>query len=243
MPDWKSEDLAKLPREGEFYLRGSVTTRLENFVDAAFAFAVTLLVISVDSIPDNYNAFIDALLQSPAFVACFFQLIMFWLGHRTWSRRYGLETSRTLWISLLLVGGTLIIVYPLRVMFGAGIGHASNEFFPSPFAFTYSQIRIVFILYGSGFGFLCALIAGLFWEAWRNADQLALTDRERFETRADIISWMILTSMGIVAMLIAVIAEDNWVVLSGWIYLLLAVIMPLHSMIEKRAFNKKFGNS
>lgn len=243
MPDWKSEDLAKLPREGEFYLRGSDMTRLETFVDAAFAFAVTLLVISVDSIPDNYDAFINALLQSPAFVACFFQLIMFWLGHRAWSRRYGLETSRTLWISLLLVAGTLIIVYPLRVMFGAGMGFVSNNFFPGPFEFTYSQIRIVFILYGSGFGFLCALIAGLFWEAWRNADQLALTDRERFATRADVIGWMILSSMGMTSILIAILAEDNWVVLSGWIYLLLAVIMPLHSMVEKRALNKKFGGS
>ena len=34
-------------------------TRLETFVDAAFAFAVTLLVISIDNIPDSYDDFIE----------------------------------------------------------------------------------------------------------------------------------------------------------------------------------------
>lgn len=242
MPDWKSDDLADLPCEGEFYLRGSDMTRLETFVDAAFAFAVTLLVISVDSIPDSYDAFISALLQSPAFIGCFFQLIMFWLGHRAWSRRYGLETHRAMWISLLLVAGVLIIVYPLRVMFGAGMGFVSNGLFPSPFEFTYSQIRTVFILYGSGFSVLCALIAGLFWEALRNADQLALTERERLATQADVIAWLILSSMGMTSMLIAVFAEPTWVVFSGWVYALLGIIMPLHSRYQHRAMIKKHGN-
>lgn len=241
-PDWQPEELATLPRDGDFYLRGAEMTRLETFVDAAFAFAVTLLVISVDSIPDSYAGFVSALLQTPAFVACFFQLIMFWLGHRAWSRRYGLETTRTLWISLLLVAGVLIIVYPLRVMFGAGLGFVSDNFFPSPFEFTLDQFRTVLILYGSGFGFLCALIALLFWHALRHRDHLALTEKEVFSTRADVIAWLILASMGFFSMLIAIFAKGNWVVLAGWSYSLLCIIMPLHSVYERKLLVRKFSH-
>jgi len=39
-------DLDALPRLGGFRLRGIAMTRLETFIDAAFAFAITMLVIA-----------------------------------------------------------------------------------------------------------------------------------------------------------------------------------------------------
>jgi len=39
-------DLDSLPRLGGFRLRGIGMTRLETFIDAAFAFAITMLVIA-----------------------------------------------------------------------------------------------------------------------------------------------------------------------------------------------------
>ena len=47
-------DLTTLPREDGFRLRGQSVTRLETFVDAAFAFALTLLVIAGDDLPDSF---------------------------------------------------------------------------------------------------------------------------------------------------------------------------------------------
>jgi uncharacterized membrane protein len=41
--------------------RGEKVTRLEAFVDAAFAFSVTLLVISGDKIPTSVDELIQAL--------------------------------------------------------------------------------------------------------------------------------------------------------------------------------------
>lgn len=43
-------DLSNLPVRDHFRLRGEAMTRLETFVDAAFAFAVTLLVVSFDAV-------------------------------------------------------------------------------------------------------------------------------------------------------------------------------------------------
>jgi uncharacterized membrane protein len=44
-------DLSTLPVEGSVRQRGEQVTRLETFVDAAFAFAMTLLVVSFDAMP------------------------------------------------------------------------------------------------------------------------------------------------------------------------------------------------
>jgi hypothetical protein len=67
-------------------LRGADTSRFDTFVDAAFAFAVTLLLISVDEVPGSYGEFMRALAHVPAFLACFVLLMLFWWGHHSWSR-------------------------------------------------------------------------------------------------------------------------------------------------------------
>ena len=53
-------DLNALPRLGGFRLRGVAMTRLETFVDAAFAFAITMLVIATQQIPDDIETLLAA---------------------------------------------------------------------------------------------------------------------------------------------------------------------------------------
>ena len=51
-----ADQLATLPARKGFRQRGMEMTRLETFTDAAFAFAVTLLVIGgSDSVPTNFD--------------------------------------------------------------------------------------------------------------------------------------------------------------------------------------------
>ena len=61
--------------------RGDKVTRLEAFVDAAFAFAVTLLVIAGDSIPSSIAELQAAIKQIPAYAASFALIMRFWLSH------------------------------------------------------------------------------------------------------------------------------------------------------------------
>src|SRR5205807_8139543 len=58
-------DLDNLPRLHRFRLRGMQMTRLETFIDAAFAFATSLLVIAAHQIPDNIEALLPASKQVP----------------------------------------------------------------------------------------------------------------------------------------------------------------------------------
>src|SRR3989441_11854357 len=84
-------DLDSLPRLGGFRLRGMEMTRLETFIDAAFAFAISMLVIAANQVPDNIEELLSAFRHVPAFVASIVVLGIFWRGHWKWSRRYGLE--------------------------------------------------------------------------------------------------------------------------------------------------------
>lgn len=235
---WTEGRLANLNRHGHFRLRGESMSRLETFVDAAFAFAVTMLVISVDDVPQTYDEFIEALLNTPAFVASFFQVIMFWLGHRAWSRRYGLEDGMALTLSLVIVCGILVIVYPLRVMFAAAVGYFSNGLLPFPFPLEWTQMRAIFAIYGAGFCVMCALMASLYVHAHRRRAWLALNAQERVATRSEIEGWLIPSATGLAGMVIALTAQGEWIVLAGWIYATLFITLPAHDVLLKVRMRK-----
>src|SRR6201985_126189 len=74
-------DLDALPRLRGFRLRGMEMTRLETFIDAAFAFAISMLVIVAQQIPDDIETLLAAFKNVPGFVAGTIVLGIFWRGH------------------------------------------------------------------------------------------------------------------------------------------------------------------
>lgn len=231
---WTESRLSQLNQEGGFRIRGEATTRLETFVDAAFAFALTMLVISVDDVPRSYDEFSEALRSIPAFIASFFQLIMFWLGHRNWSQRFAIEDRTAITLSLVLLCGVLVIVFPLRVVFGAAFGYFTDGLLPFPFPIEWAEMRQIFLIYGAGFCVMCALIALLYLHAWRRRDWLALNTTEQTITRCKIVFWLIPAATGLSGVFIALIASDNYVIFAGLIYCALFVLLPLHRWVERR---------
>jgi len=116
-----------LEKSGHFYHRGRDMTRLEAFIDAAFAFALTLLVISFDAVPQSFDELVAALRSVPAFLFAFSILAMFWIAHRNWSIRYGLDTTFAILVSLALIFVLLVYVCPLRAMATATISGVTNR--------------------------------------------------------------------------------------------------------------------
>src|SRR5262249_13953492 len=112
-------DLDALPRLDGFRLRGMEMTRLETFIDAAFAFGISMLVIAAQQIPDNIHALLAAFKNVPTFVCSIAVLGIFWRGHWLWSRRYGLEDGVSILISWAMIVTVLILIYPLKAIFGA----------------------------------------------------------------------------------------------------------------------------
>jgi len=58
---WTEAELDNLTVEGQFRLRGLEVTRLDTFIDAAFAFVLTLLIISFDELPSTFAELMAAI--------------------------------------------------------------------------------------------------------------------------------------------------------------------------------------
>ena len=107
-------------------MRGDTMTRIETFVDAAFAFAFTMLVISIDEIPQSPPELLELSRDIPAFVLSATLIGSIWLAHSTWSRTFGLQDNWTIALSLGLVMLVLIFVYPIKLMVQATVIYLSQ---------------------------------------------------------------------------------------------------------------------
>jgi uncharacterized membrane protein len=229
------ENLDALPRLDGFRLRGIEMTRLETFIDAAFAFAVTMMVIAADRVPDDINTLLAAFKNVPAFVASVAVLGIFWRGHWLWSRRYGLEDGVSSFISWALLVTVLIYIYPLKALFGSMFYMLSSGNLGMTLGVrTEMQARSLFSIYALGFTAIAAEILLLHWRAWRLREPLRLNDRERELTRADLAGWSVPLSVGVVALVLALTLPVEYISLSGWIYFSMAILVPIHRRLLKR---------
>jgi uncharacterized membrane protein len=225
---WTDERLSERPVKDDVRLRGLEMTRLETFCDAAFAFAVTLLVVSGGAIPDSYAALLDALRDTPAFLASFAAIAMIWAAHRNWSRRYGLEDTWTTLISLAMVFVMLVYVYPLRMVASAFMSYVSGGRLPTSFALTSAhEMTGLFVVYGVGFALQMSLLALLYFRALRGGDRLRLDRIERLRTRHQITLNLVLAATGLVSALCAAVLPSDLGIWAGFVYTTLPVTMPL----------------
>ncbi len=217
--------------------RGESTTRVEAFVDAAFAFAVTLLLIAGDQIPSSVHALVEALKGLPASALSFLLILKFWSGHVAWTRRYGLDDALTNRLSLLLVFLVMIFVYPMRMVFEALCNAFSLGFLPTTFSAGIRDIPVLFIVFGLAFGSLSLVMWRLYLHAWHQRDALQLTAAECIQTRIEGLSWLLVTlvaTLSIVsALLIPARPESGWWMgFPGFLYFSLNIATP---MLHKRA--------
>ena len=232
-------DVSGLPVQQGFRLRGEAVTRLETFVDAAFAFAVTLLVVSFDSMPDTAAELYEALRRLPAFLAGFTILAMFWHSHHRFSRRFGLEDGAVVTLSLAFVAATLFYVYPLRMVMSAAMSFFTNGWAPSEFTVTsLGEFQMIFVVYGIGFAVLAGIIAWLNLHALRRAGALGLDAAERAVARAEIVSHLILLGTAALSITIALALPDDApspaYALPGLAYGLLGFVMPAYGILVGR---------
>ncbi|MEO0364149.1 MAG: TMEM175 family protein [Pseudomonadota bacterium] len=237
-PGSRETDLPLL-EDGVFRDRGAVNTRLETFVDAAFT--LTLLVISFDSVPTTFDELTYALRLTPAFLASFVLLMMFWFAHRSWSRRYGLDGTAAALISMALVFVLLVYVFPLRSIASAALARMTGGWVPLELKITdEGEARGLFVIYAVGFMLASYCMAALYYYAYRVRDSLGLSGAESYLTYMDVFSWVIVGSAGIVSMLLAIFIPGEWLGLAGWSYALLGIIMPLYGWRVSRRLEAKF---
>jgi uncharacterized membrane protein len=204
-------------------------TRLETFLDAAFAFAVTVMVIAPDRGAEDINSLLAAFKNVPAFLGSVAVLFIFWRGHWLWSRRYGLEDGVSIFISWALLATVLIYIYPLKAIFGSMFYMLSGGQFGHAIGVrSEEQSRAFFSIYAIGFTVLSAEVLLLYVRAWKLRGPLRLNEHEEQLTRAELSGWSIPVAVGIVALVLALTAPAGQIALSGWIYFSMAILVPLH---------------
>jgi hypothetical protein len=228
-------DLDALPRLRGFRLRGIEMTRLETFIDAAFAFAISMLVIAPQQIPDNIEALLGAFKNVPAFVASIVVLGIFWRGHWLWSRRYGLEDGTSIFISWAMLVTVLIYIYPLKAIFGSmwfllSDGRVGQPLGPR----TDAEARAVFAIFAVGFTAIALEILLLNLRAWQLREPLRLNVREKFITRYEMWGWSLPVAAGIVSLLLALTLPIDDLPWSGWVYFSMAILVPVQHAYRRR---------
>lgn len=202
-------------------------TRIEVFVDAAFAFAVTMLVISFDHIPANFQEMVEAIKTIPAFILAASQLIWIWYEHSKWSQRYGLEDVPTVILSGALLAVILVYIYPLRVMLAGLMGWVSNGYFPYAFTMrSYEELSGMFMFMGIGFTTLSIIFYLMYRYARSKAEGLLLSAFELHETRTVELIWLGIASTGLLAVFFAQVLPDPYIQFSGFSFFLIGVWIP-----------------
>jgi hypothetical protein len=215
-------------------IRRHQPTRLEGFIDASFAFAVTVLVISFGHVPASVPEMLHSLRGLPAFAVSFLLIARIWKAHRDWSRQYDIEDTTSLRLSLLLVFVVLIFVYPLRLLFALFFAWVSHGFLADQDLSMQSveELRSAFEVYGLGFGAIAGLIALLYRHALHQAAAIGLDGSEVLATRMNVALWCALAGLAAASTLSAALLpfQNNqpWVfTIPGMIYALSGVLTTM----------------
>ena len=214
-----------------FRMRGRDVTRLESFSDAVFAFALTLLVVSLE-VPKSFGDLIAAMQDFPSFAVCFAMLAMLWNSHYKFSRRYGLDDGTTRFLTCVLLFIVLLYVYPLKFLLNLSIhdmifGHPGTAQ-----VIQESDLPMLLSMYGFGFAGVYLALALLYIHAWRLRDALELSEIERLDTRFGIYRLISVVAVGLAAAGLALIPSfSGW---AGLIYLLLFPTLRGFRMVHRR---------
>jgi len=234
-------------RADGFRWRGGEISRLEGFSDAVFAFAVTLLVVSLE-VPHTFTELTSVMRGLPAFAVCFTLLIVIWHEHYVFFRRYGLQDTTTVWLNAGLLFVILFYVYPLKFVFTLFLAPVTGTpmVVPAPRGgaepvIELEQIPRLFVIYGAGVIALYVFMSLLYVHAYRRRAELELTALEAFDTRASIRACALSASIGALSIALALKLPLHLVGLAGWCYGLLGPVLAFNGTLtgkRRRALEK-----
>jgi len=210
-------------------------SRLEAFSDAVFAFALTLLVVSLQ-VPKSYDELISLMSGFPAFACCFGVLLWIWYEHNIFFRRYGLQDPYTVLLNGILLFVVMFYVYPLKFMFDAGCGQFLPMARQGIAPLTLAQLAHASAIYGLGFVVLFIMFALLYRHAYTRRQELELTPLEIFNVKAFGGQQLVSAAVGVIVVLIAVAAPSHYAFTSPMAFILM---WPAHGLYEARIKKKR----
>jgi uncharacterized membrane protein len=211
--------------EPGFRWRGTEVTRLEGFTDAVFAFAVTLLVVSLE-VPKTFPELLVAMRGFFAFGVCFALLANVWYQHYRFFRRYALESPWAVFLNCVLLFFVLFYVYPLKFLFTTVFAGAE---------ISVSETRTLFTIWSLGYAAVFAVFSLLYLHAWRIRAQLELTPLEAIRTQLSLFDHLAMVFISLVSTVLARTVPDQYVGIAGYVYFLVPFYFTVaHSLADRR---------
>ena len=210
-------------------------SRLEAFSDAVFAFALTLLVVSLE-VPKSYGELIRMMSGFPAFACCFTVLVAIWYEHNLFFRRYGLQDGYTVFLNSVLLFVVMFYVYPLKFMFESGFGHFMAWTGQGVHPMSFAQLSRASAIYGLGFIAVFVMFGLLYLHAYRKRHELGLIPLEVFKIKSYVGHHMVSAAVGVVVVVIALAAPRDYVFISPMIFFLM---WPAHAIYGSRREKKR----
>lgn len=237
MQQLTKEFLDSCRREHGRTLRGENMTRIETFVDAAFAFAFTMLVISIDEIPETVPELLNLSQDIPAFLISATIIGSIWVAHTIWSRTFGLQDRITLYLSLGLVMLVLTFVYPIKLMVQLSISYLSRGYLQQNLQIMeLVDVVNLMIYFGLGLMALSLILIALYQNSLRQREQLVLSEYEVGFCKLASLTWAVVAVTALISSVAAPLLGDaiQW---SGLIYFSLWLSIP----VLRRSYQKRFG--
>ena len=237
------ETLSKRESETQngFRLRGlGEVSRVEALSDGVIAFAITLLVVSLE-VPRTFDELLVTMRGFLAFAITFAMLFHVWLVQYKFFRRYGLNDNFTIWMTALLLFVVLFYVYPLKFVWtlivnaflgvGTTVQGANGQVEP---VVRGEQVPTMLIVYGLGFAAVFAIFAMLYLHAYRTREALELSELESFDTRMWFQENALMSLVGVVSVAIALTRSQRYMFFSGMSYWLIAPVLFIHGFAMGR---------
>lgn len=206
--------------KNEFRFRGHEVRRIEAFSDAVFAFAVTLLIVSLE-VPKSFEELMVTMRGFFAFGICFVFLIMIWYEQNIFFRRYGLDDLKTVVLNCTLIFVVLFYVYPLKFLFTLLFSNQIYGENNSPFLMKVSDFPKLMMIYGVGYILIYLLFSLMYLHALKKANELQLTPAEIFDTKTKMYKNSILILIGILSVAVAFLVPADQAGIAGLVYILI----------------------
>jgi len=217
--------------------RSHEPSRIETFSDAAFAFALTLIIVSIEP-PKTFDSLVETMSFKGllSFAICFALLFNIWNSQNIFFRRYGLTDTYTIALNAILLFVVLIYTYPLKFLFELVFsspeeqGHMIHN----------GQTKPLMLIYSAGFIAIYILFYLMYRHAQKFAEELELTPTELYATKTVGGINLICVCISLVAVTVDIVLPEKYCGASGYIYCSFPVAYSLWFRYRGKKARKKF---
>jgi uncharacterized membrane protein len=226
--------------QGKFRWRGHEISRIEGLSDAVFAFAITLLVVSLE-VPKTFDELAETIHGFGAFAICFVLLFIVWHTQYKFFRRYGLQDTITIVLNGALLFVVLFYVYPLKFLFTSLVdrlmgGHNEIRLENGNIVSMIegNQMGQLMIIFGIGYFAVFGVFVLLYLHAYRKRAELELTKLEVFDTRTSIQENALNCMVALVSLSLVLFGGPRFSTFAGISYMLTGFVLGIHGTIMGR---------